>query len=221
MHGVLARSATPSSDWHYAVVAALHPAVRAPLRAVATARLSLRPLNREDADEMEALCARPGVLEFEYGRGLTRPESDAVLARQLRLWDECGFGGCAVHELGQAGLVGVVGLAVATVARDLLPPLTVGWRFSPTVCGRGYATEAASAVLEQAFTTMGVVGVGCVTDAENRRSVALARRLGMTVVGETAVPPDGNGTVTALLLQVTSDLWCARSDRGVSQEPPA
>lgn len=177
----------------------------------------MRPLNCEDTDELEVIFAQPEVWEYEYGRGLTRNETDGFVVRQLRLWDECGFGGCAIRDFVPTGLVGVVGLGVPTIPHDLLPAVTVGWRFSPTVWGRGYATEAATAVLDQAFTTMGLDRVGCVTNAENRRSVAVAERLGMTVLEETAVRrDDGGGFVKALLLQVTRDSWCARSLSGAS-----
>jgi RimJ/RimL family protein N-acetyltransferase len=99
-------------------------------------------------------------------------------------------------------LIGVVGLAVPTALQERLPPVTVGWRFSPTVWGNGYATEAATAVLDQAFTTMGLDRVGCVTNAENRRSVALAERLGMRLITEATVPDDdGKGLVTLALFE--------------------
>lgn len=190
---------------------ALHPAVAAPLRETVTRRLSLRRLRERDFDELAAIFAFREVWEFEYGRGLTPAETNAFLQRQMLLWTENGFGGCAVRLLGGAELIGVVGLSVATVARELLPSVTVGWRFSPNSWGKGYVTEAASALLDQAFTTMRLDGVGCVTNAQNRRSVALAERLGMTVITTTAVPrDDGTDTVDALLLQVRRDDWLAR-----------
>jgi RimJ/RimL family protein N-acetyltransferase len=209
--------ATGTQIRHHALVAALHPAVRAPLRAVVTRRLSVLPLNRKDTDELEAMFAQPEVWEYEYGRGLTRDETEAFVERQLRLWDQCGFGGCAVRDCVETGLVGVVGLGVPTIPHDLLPAVTVGWRFSPTVWGRGYATEAGTALLDQAFTTMGLERLGCVTNVENRRSVAVAERLGMTVLEETAVlRDDGRASVTALLLQVGRDSWCPRRISGGS-----
>jgi RimJ/RimL family protein N-acetyltransferase len=76
------------------------------------------------------------------------------------------------------------------------------------VWGKGYATEAATAVLDQAFTTMGLDRVGCVTGAENLRSVALAQRLGMSLVTEAAVQrDDGNGMVAVAVFQVTRSDW--------------
>jgi RimJ/RimL family protein N-acetyltransferase len=106
---------------------------------------------------------------------------------------------------------------VPMFSHELLPAVTVGWRFAPTTWRRGYATEAATAVLDQALTTMELDRVGCVTNAENRRSIRVAERLGMRVITETSVPSDdGTRQVTALLLQVDRNDWPtanARSDR--------
>jgi RimJ/RimL family protein N-acetyltransferase len=181
----------------------LHPAVAAPLADVETRRLSVRRLEPDDLDGLAAIFVDADVWRFEYGRGLTRDETSAFLTRQLKLWADYGFGGCGVRELERTELIGVVGLAVPTALQEQLPPVTVGWRFSPTVWGNGYATEAATAVLEQAFTTMALDRVGCVTGAENRRSVALAERLGMSFITEAMVQrDDGQGLVAVALFQI-------------------
>ncbi|MDQ1508211.1 MAG: hypothetical protein QOG50_55 [Actinomycetota bacterium] len=181
----------------------LHPAVAAPLADVETRRLSVRRLEPDDLDGLAAIFADADVWRFEYGRGLTRDETSAFLTRQLKLWADYGFGGCGVRELERTELIGVVGLAVPTALQEQLPPVTVGWRFSPSVWGNGYATEAATAVLEQAFTTMALDRVGCVTGAENRRSVALAERLGMSFITEAMVQrDDGQGVVAVALFQI-------------------
>src|SRR6266542_3007387 len=107
----------------------------------------------------------------------------------MKLWAECGFGGCAVRERARPDLIGVVGLSVPLFSHEFLPAVTVGWRFAPRTWRRGYATEAATAVLDQAFTTIGLDRVGCVTNAQNRRSISVAGRLGMSAIMETSVPP--------------------------------
>jgi RimJ/RimL family protein N-acetyltransferase len=61
------------------VVDALHPAIAAPLGDVATRRLSLRRLEPDDLDELAAMFADRQVWEFEYGRGLTRSETEGFL----------------------------------------------------------------------------------------------------------------------------------------------
>ena len=151
-------------------------------------------LERDDLDELAAVFADREVWDFEYRRGLTLSETEAFLDRQLKLWVECGFGGCAVRERAHPDLIGVVGLSVPMFSRELLPAVTVGWRLAPTTWRRGYATEAATAVLDQAFTTMGLDRVGCAATAENRRSIAVAERLGMSVITETTVPSDDGTT---------------------------
>jgi RimJ/RimL family protein N-acetyltransferase len=192
----------------------LHPSIAAPLRAVVTPRLSLRPLDKTDLEALVGILANRAVWQFEYGRGMTRAESQAFLDRQLKLWVDFGFGGCGVRELRSPDLVGVVGLAVPTVFQELLPAVTVGWRFSPTVWGKGYATEAATAVLDQAFTTMALDRVGCVTGAANLRSVGLAERLGMTFIAEENVPGDDGTPAVAKLFQIAGADWLnARNQR--------
>jgi RimJ/RimL family protein N-acetyltransferase len=107
-------------------------------------------------------------------------------------------------------------MSVPMALEELLPTVTVGWRFSPTVWGKGYATEAATAVLDQAFTTMAIDRVGCVTDARNLRSVRLAERLGMSFITEASAPrDDGTGTVAVSLFHISRDEWRGvRHDRG-------
>jgi RimJ/RimL family protein N-acetyltransferase len=114
-------------------VSPLHPAVAAPLCDVVTRRLSVRRLSFDDVNELATMFAHPEVWEFEYERGLSRRETEAFVDRQMKLWAEFGFGGCAVGELVHPDLVGVVGLAVPTFAHDFVPAVTVGWRFSPKV----------------------------------------------------------------------------------------
>ena len=208
--------ATSTGNGQPVAVSALHPAVAAPLRNVVTRRLSVRRLAFDDVNELVTIFAHPEMWEFEYERGMTRRETEAFVDRQMRLWVECGFGGCAVRELVHRDLVGVVGLAVPTFPHELVPAVTVGWRFSPAVWGRGYATEAAAAVLDEAFTTMELVRVGSITNAENHRSVAVARRLGMSVIGEARVPrADRTCAVDVLLFHMARGDWLlARNNRG-------
>ena len=55
----------------------------------------------------------------------------------------------------------------------------IGWTLHPTASGRGFATEAARALLEVAFEHYGLRRVVANLDAANERSAALAERLGM------------------------------------------
>jgi RimJ/RimL family protein N-acetyltransferase len=76
---------------------------------------------------------------------------------------------------------------------------------SPSCWGHGYATEAAAGLLDQAFTTMELDCVGCVTNAENHRSVRVAERLGMGLIAHVSVPRDDESrSIEAALYQITN-----------------
>lgn len=55
----------------------------------------------------------------------------------------------------------------------------IGWTMHPDHIGRGYATEAATAVLDLAFATIGLHRVHAELDPRNDASVAMCRRLGL------------------------------------------
>ncbi len=192
---------------------ALHPAAAAPLGDAVTGRLAVRRLVGGDRDEMAVLFADPEVWRFD----LVVEDTEAFLVRQMRLWTEYGFGGCAVRDLREGTFLGMVGLGVPTLKHPLLPSVTIGWRFSSTAWGHGYATEAGAALLRQAFGPTQIGGVGCVTNVDNRRSVALARRLGMNAVAEAIEPwDDGDGGVAVLILRVDRRTWTAlEHERGM------
>jgi RimJ/RimL family protein N-acetyltransferase len=58
----------------------------------------------------------------------------------------------------------------------------VGWHLHPDSWGRGYATEAARAVVDRGFTA-GLPEVYAVVRPGNARSMAVCRRLGMAPLG--------------------------------------
>jgi RimJ/RimL family protein N-acetyltransferase len=80
------------------------------------------------------------------------------------------------------------GLPAGTVLLKPLPngvgEVEVGWHLHPDSWGRGYATEAARAVLDRAFAE-GLVEVYAVVRPGNEPSLAVCRRLGMEPLGRT------------------------------------
>ena len=60
----------------------------------------------------------------------------------------------------------------------------IGWHLHPDAWGHGYATEAAQAVLDDAFNR-GLAKIVAVTNPDNHASQSVCRRLGMTHLGRT------------------------------------
>jgi len=55
----------------------------------------------------------------------------------------------------------------------------IGWHFMPEYWGKGFATEAVTAIIKYAFAHFNIHRLMALCRAENVRSVALAERVGM------------------------------------------
>jgi len=192
-------------------MSALHPPIAAPLGDVTTPRLSLLRFGRGDLDELAVAFSQPEVWEFPYGRALTRAETEAFLDAQMKHWKDCGFGCWAARERETGHLIGYVGLSVPTFLPEILPAVEVGWRVIPTAWGNGYATEGATAALDEAFTTLRLDSVCSLPQVDNPRSMRVAERLGMRLVRNAYVPAnERRGAVTAALYEIDAGEWASR-----------
>lgn len=70
------------------------------------------------------------------------------------------------------------------VVKNATDDIEIGWHLHPDVWGRGFATEAARAVVDDAFSR-GTLRILAVTHPDNLASQAVCRRLGMTPRGRT------------------------------------
>lgn len=151
-----------------------------------TSRLVVRPLTIDDAEALrltvEGLHA--GWLEWTVAS-----------YEQLEALDEPPYGerGIELRDTRElAGLVGLVpsmgpfarlpgfGSAVGDPER-YRPEVGIFWSLAPAHRGKGYATEAARAVIEHAFGVLNLARIVATTERENAASIAVMRRLGMRV----------------------------------------
>ncbi|WP_369138218.1 GNAT family N-acetyltransferase [Modestobacter versicolor] len=147
-----------------------------------TGRLRLRAWTTSgaDLDRLADLYGRDEVTRWLGGPPTVPP---AELVERWRL----------VHELDPAHGCWAVepldgGAAAGTVLLKPLPDgvgeVEVGWHLHPDSWGRGYATEAARAVVDRAFGD-GLLEVFAVVRPGNEASLAVCRRLGMQPLGRT------------------------------------
>jgi RimJ/RimL family protein N-acetyltransferase len=70
--------------------------------------------------------------------------------------------------------------------------IELGWRFMQMSWGKGYATEAARAILDMVSRQTGVSHVSAVADAENLASINIMKKLGMQFIkrDDYATPDD-------------------------------
>ena len=186
----------------------LLPTIAAPLGDIETERLTLGRFKPSDLDELTTVFSQPEVWWFPFGRPFRPDETQAFLDRQVKAWDERGFGLWAARPLHTGRLIGFIGLSVPTFLSEILPAVEVGWRLAPTAWGHGYATEGATAALHEAFNTLRLSHVCSLPHRENHRSVAVAERLGMKRVRPVTIPAtDRRGEVEAILFEVQRAGW--------------
>lgn len=142
-----------------------------------TPRLALRSWRETDRDAFAALNANPEVM-WDLGGPFVRADSDAKFDRYIATFRRHGFSRLAIEER-QGAFVGYAGIMPAAPDHPLGPHIEIGWRLTSAVWGRGYATEAAGAILRDAFKNLGLTEILAYTAADNVRSQAVMERLGM------------------------------------------
>jgi RimJ/RimL family protein N-acetyltransferase len=154
--------------------------------AIDTPRLTLRMPVLEDFDDFARLygdveVARSISLD---GRPLTRYEAWRSFAAQVGHWQLRGYGMFSVRERATGEFVGRIGPWYP----EGWPGLEIGWSLLSSFWGRGYATEAAAASIDFAFSQLDQTEIISLILSDNVRSLAVARRLGEEYVGDVALP---------------------------------
>lgn len=144
-----------------------------------TERLLLRCWSPEDRASFAAINRDLRVMEF-LGEPLSRERSDKLVDWIEDGFEANGFGFWAVEVPGVAPFVGIAGLGIPRFEASFMPAVEVGWRFDPAYWGRGYATEAAGAVIAHAFDVVGLDELVAFTACDNVRSRRVMERIGMT-----------------------------------------
>jgi len=144
--------------------------------ALTTERLVLRPVTLSDHATLLAHWTTPDVRRFLFdGEVMSADEVTEAIEDSARDFAASGYGLWLIQEKDQADLIGSAGLRPL---EDL--GLEVFYSLAPGSWGRGYATEAARAVVEHALGPLGLPEVLAEVDEGNTASVAVVVRLGMT-----------------------------------------
>ncbi len=142
-----------------------------PLR---TERLVLRPFEPADADAFAVGWASEEWTSLLLSRPMNRAEVGEMVRRRMDAGDGTFVGLVVATHDGT-----VVGDSMLHLQGTGLTEGEIGWTILPGSGGRGYATEAARAVLRLGFEHFGLRRVVANLDARNDRSAALCERLGM------------------------------------------
>ncbi|MCC6616596.1 MAG: GNAT family N-acetyltransferase [Anaerolineae bacterium] len=146
-----------------------------------TERLLIRPFTLADVDDYQrVLHSDPAVMRYLPG-GVTKPRNETAAELQGYI-DHCalhGYGFEALIERATGAFVGDVGLD------HLDDQVAIGYTLGSAFWGKGYATEAARAVLAYGFDVLQLKAIVAIAQPENTASRRVLERLGMTYAGET------------------------------------
>jgi len=154
-------------------------AIVAPDWPVETGRLTLRPFVEDDFDAMHAMRSDEEVARYLYGEKLSPDETRSLLAVKIA-------GASWAHEgdwLTAAAVERASGVTVGDVSMRWVSErdrtAEVGFVFDPRQQGKGFATEAAHALVDWVFTSAGFHRVIGRTEARNVASARVLEKLGM------------------------------------------
>ena len=211
------------------------PALRVPYDAsgltdqpLRTERLVLRPLEASDAPDVFEYQRLPEVIRYLPWPERDRAEAYAHTAKRAGGRTLAADGDFFVFAATLPGEPGtntapgdpaprdrVIGDFMVRVSSVQHAQLELGWVLHPSFQGRGFAREAAGAVLAFAFETLNAHRVQAFLDARNAASAALCERLGMrreaTILEEQY--NDGEWQDTALYGVLRRE-WVAQTRQG-------
>lgn len=143
-----------------------------------TDRLILRRFTVGDAQFILALLNEPSFLRY-IGDKNVRNLEDArqyILSGPIASYEKNGFGLYLVELKESTTPIGMCGL----LKREELPDPDIGFAFLPAVWGKGFASEAAAAVLKDAHQKLRLERILAITSLDNDTSIKLLERLGFT-----------------------------------------
>ena len=147
---------------------------------IETSRLTLRAHHVDDFPACAAMWADPNVTRYIGGKPSTRDETWSRLLRYAGHWALLEFGYWAAIYKATGTFVGELGFA--DFKRDIVPSFDgvpeIGWAFASAVSGKGYASEAVSAIVAWGDAHLGSRRTVCIIHPENLASIRVAAKSG-------------------------------------------
>jgi RimJ/RimL family protein N-acetyltransferase len=142
-----------------------------------TSRLLLREFVPQDADALAAVLGDPVAMQY-YPAAFDRKGVEEWIGKNIGSYQRDGHGLWAMVLKDSGQLIGDCGCILQEV--EDTNHVEVGYHVRRDLWGNGYATEAARACVEHAFTALGVTRVISMIRPENVQSIRVAEKNGLT-----------------------------------------
>lgn len=143
-----------------------------------TDRLILREWREEDFEPFARINNDPLIMEY-FPRRLADKDSDKLAKRFQAHFKKYGYGPYVVQNKEDGAFMGFVGLQKVESDVPFKGAVEIAWRMDYEYWGKGYATEAALAVLHHAFTELGLKEVVAYAVHDNTRAIHVIEKIGM------------------------------------------
>ena len=144
---------------------------------IETKRIILRRMTEDDTDQLLLIFTDPRVMASFDGLLFDRTKMEAWVRRNLEHQIKYGYGLFSVFLKNEGILIGDCGLEHMDV--DGKTEGELGYDIRSDYWRKGYATEAASAVREYAFTVIGLNRLISLIRPSNIASIRVAEKTGM------------------------------------------
>lgn len=147
---------------------------------IETERLILKPSSINDIEKYLEMDMDPEVTQYIPGVW-DGSETHISFLKESILWpyDE-GLGYWSIFPKNNPSLF--LGWIILAPYDTDEADIEIGWRLNRFAWGKGYATEAARAIVTYAFKTVGLEYVYAYIDLENKRSIRVANKLGFSLL---------------------------------------
>ena len=153
---------------------------------IETERLQLRAITIDDTELMLAVWNDPAFIRNVMDRGIRTAEQarEALQDGALKLFSDFGYGPYCISLKSDSAMIGICGL----FKRENLGDPDIGFAVLPDFCGKGYAGEAAEAVVAYARDDLGLGVLTAIVSPDNVASIGLIEKLGLTFESMITMP---------------------------------
>jgi RimJ/RimL family protein N-acetyltransferase len=159
------------------------------MKVLETERLTLRHFTDDDAPFILELLNEPAFIQNIGDKGVRNLQGarDYLQQGPIASYQRHGFGLYLVQRSDTGESVGMCGL----LKRDSLEDADIGYAFLQTHRGKGYASEAATAVIKYAQQTLALPRIVAVVLADNLPSVRVLEKAGLSFEKLVRLTTDG------------------------------
>lgn len=151
---------------------------------IETERLVIREMVQSDLDALCKILCDEEVMYTAYESAFSVEEAQGWLYRHLKRYSEYGFGLWAVVLKETNEMIGQCGLTMQGWRQKEI--MEIGYLFQKAYWYKGYATEAAIACKEYAFSVLNASSVYSIVRDTNTAAQNVAARNGMKIIDKAA-----------------------------------